>query len=156
MKRPPTDAFSISLGLLILRLGIGGYMLTHGVGKLQMLIDGKATDFPDPIGVGGPISLVLVTVAEFLCAILVMAGLYTRVAALPVVIAMTVAAFVVHGGDPWTMQAAATAFAAGEASSWSSKEPALLYLLVFLSLASTGAGGLSIDSWRERRRWDRR
>lgn len=154
--QPPQTSFPISVGLLILRLGIGGYMLTHGVGKLQMLLGGGAASFPDPIGLGGTASLVLVTVAEFLCAILVMVGLYTRWAAAPVVVAMVVAAFFAHGSDPWTMQAAAKAFAAGEAESWSSKEPALLYLVSFLALMFTGAGALSVDGWIGRRRWDRR
>lgn len=154
--RPPQMQFSTSLGLLIIRLGFGGYMLTHGLGKLQMLISGEAAKFPDPIGIGGPASLVLITVAEFLCAILVMIGLLTRWAAFPVVIAMGVAAFVVHGGDPWTMQAAAEAFAAGTSTSWSSKEPALLYLLAFLALLCTGGGTISIDAWLRKRRHERR
>ena len=131
-------------------------MLTHGVGKLQMLIDGGAARFPDPIGIGGPASLVLATAAEFACAILVMAGLLTRWAALPLVFTMLVAAFVVHGGDPWTMQAAAKAFSAGTAESWSSKEPALLYLLAFLALMFTGPGSISIDAWLRGRRSRRR
>lgn len=156
MTPPDNLPFAHSLGLLVLRLGMGGYMLTHGAGKLQMLLDGKAAAFPDPIGIGGPVSLVLVTVAEFLCAILVMAGLLTRWSAVPVVIAMGVAAFVVHGADPWTMQAAARAFASGASQSWSSKEPALLYLVGFLALAIAGGGGYSVDAWIRRRRWDRR
>jgi len=141
-----------SIGLLILRLGIGGYLLTHGVGKLQLLLAGDFAKFGDPIGIGSTLSLVLITVAEFVCALLVMAGYLTRWAAVPVVIAMAVAAFAVHTHDPWTMGAAAKAFLAGEAESWASKEPALFYLTVFLALAFTGAGDLSVDGWLARRR----
>jgi len=39
-----------SIGLLILRTGIGGCMLTHGFGKLQMLLVGDFDTFGDPIG----------------------------------------------------------------------------------------------------------
>lgn len=134
-----------SLGLLILRLGMGGLMLTHGWPKLQMLLAGEAADFGDPIGLGSTLSLILATFAEFGCAVLVMAGLLTRLAALPLVVTMAVAAFVVHAADPLTMQAGAAKFTAGEAESWASKEPALMYLVPFLALIFSGAGRFSID-----------
>ncbi len=134
-----------SIGLLILRLGIGGYLITHGWGKLQMLLAGGADKFGDPIGLGSTLSLALVTTSEFLCALLIILGLGTRLAAFPVVISMSVAAFVIHAKDPWTMEAAANAFFSGASKTWFSKEPALLYLIPFLSLVFTGGGKLSLD-----------
>jgi putative oxidoreductase len=134
-----------SIGLLILRVGIGGFMLTHGWGKLQMLLAGKFADFGDPIGLGSGPSLVLVTVAEFFAALLVMLGLATRFAAVFPVVAMGVAALIAHGNDPWTMGTAAQLFMAGETKSWSSKEPAFLYLIPFLALIFTGPGRFSLD-----------
>ena len=136
---------SASIGLLILRLGIGGYLITHGWGKLQMLLAGGAENFGDPIGLGSTLSLTLVTTAEFLCALLIILGLATRLAALPVVISMAVAAFVIHARDPWSMEAAAKAFFSGASKTWFSKEPALLYLIPSLSLVFTGGGKLSLD-----------
>jgi putative oxidoreductase len=142
-----------SLGLLILRLGIGGLMLTHGWGKLQMVLAGDFDKFGDPIGLGSGPSLVLVTAAEFLGALLVMLGLATRLAAASVVIAMGVAVFVAHASDPWTMEQAYKLFASGEAKTMASKEPALLFLIPFLALMVAGAGALSIDGiTRSRRR----
>lgn len=141
---------STSFGLLVLRLGMGGFMLTHGWGKLQMLLDGS--EFGDPIGLGSRLSLILVMTAEFICALLVVFGLATRLAAIPTVIAMAVAAFVVHSNDPWTMGGGAALFQAGEAQSWSSKEPALLFLTGFLALVFTGAGKFSIDALIRSRR----
>lgn len=135
-----------SIGLLILRVGIGGYMLSHGWGKLQMLLAGDFDKFGDPIGLGSGLSLALIVTAEFFGALLVMLGLATRFAAAFPVVAMGVAALVVHAGDPWTMETAARLFMAGEAKSWASKEPALLYLIPFLALAFTGAGRFSADS----------
>lgn len=145
-----------SIGLLILRLGVGGYLLTHGWGKLQQVLAGEFDSFGDPLGLGSEASLVLATSAEFFCALLVMLGLATRLAAVPVVVTMGVAAFVVHGNDPWTMGEAARLFTAGEADSWASKEPALLYLTAFLALVFTGAGRFSVDGlirsrWHARR-----
>lgn len=145
-----------SVGLLILRVGMGGYMLTHGWGKLQMVLAGGFDQFGDPIGLGNRASLVLVMMAEFVCALLVVLGLATRFAAVPLVVAMAVAAFVAHGNDPWTMETAALRFMAGEAQSWASREPALMYLIPFLALIFTGAGRFSLDGviaprWRERR-----
>jgi putative oxidoreductase len=141
-----------SVGLLILRLGVGGYMFSHGWGKLQMLFAGDFDKFADPIGLGKELSLVLVALAEGVCSLLVMVGLGTRFAAVPVVIAMGVAAFVAHGSDPWSMGEAARQFLAGESKSWASKEPALLFLIPFLALVFTGAGKFSIDGliWRWR------
>lgn len=145
-----------SVGLLILRVGVGGLLSTHGVGKLRMLAAGDFGMFGDPIGIGSALSLTLVTAAEFGCAILVMLGLGTRLAALPVVFAMGVAAFVAHANDPLSMEKAAMAFFAGESETWSSKEPALLFLVPFLALAFTGAGKWSLDAWIDRRRKARR
>lgn len=136
-----------SAGLLILRLGIGGYMLTHGWGKLQLVLSGGLDKFADPVGLGPALSLSLITLAEFGCAILVMLGLGTRFAAVLLVGGMAVAAFVAHGGDPWTSGAAFQQFMAGEMEFPVSREPALMYLFVFLSLIFTGAGRFSIDGW---------
>jgi len=141
-----------SVGLLILRLGIGGYLITHGWGKVQMLLAGGADKFGDPIGLGSTLSLVLVTTSEFICALLIILGLGTRLAAIPVVITMSVAAFIIHAKDPWTMEAAANAFFSGASKTWFSKEPALLYLVPFLSLVCTGGGKLSLDGLIEMRR----
>ena len=143
---PKRQSTVSSIGLLILRLGIGGYMLTHGWGKLRMLIAGDLDAIGDPIGLGGGLSLVLIVFAEFVCPLLVMVGLATRFAAMPTVIGMAVAAFVVHGSDPWTLDQAARLFMAGETDFPLSKESALLYLVPFLTLVFTGPGGCSIDA----------
>lgn len=140
--KPRLSNLSTSIGLLILRLGVGGYMANHGWGKLKIVIDGGFDQFSDPIGLGPGLSLVLATSAEFFCSLLVMAGLATRFAAAPVVLTMAVAAFKIHAGDPWTMQ-----------QSGPSKEPALLFLVPFLALILTGPGRFSLDALiRSRRR----
>ena len=134
-----------SIGLLILRLGAGGFMITHGWGKVQDVLHGSAekiAQFGDPVGLGLPpmVNLSLAALAEFFCAILVAVGFATRLAAIPPAITMAVAAFLVHAADPWTM---------GEGAS---KEPALLFLSAFLALFFTGPGQFSVDASLKRRR----
>ncbi len=146
MKMETRQELLRSIGLLILRVGFGGYMATHGFGKLQMLLDRDFEMWGDPIGIGGPPSLVLAVMAEFLCALLVVFGVATRFAAVPVVITMAVAALHIHGADPWTMEVAAKRFFAGETEFPASKEMAMLYLFPFLALIFTGAGRFSIDA----------
>ena len=121
---------STSLGLLLLRLAVGGMMLSHGIPKL-MNFASKKDGFPDPLGIGHMGSLVSAIGAEVGCAALLVIGLGTRLAALPLVFTMAIAAFVVHGGDPWAK-----------------KELAVLYGLAFLVLFFTGAGRFSIDGRR--------
>lgn len=121
-----------SIGLLVVRVGIAGYMTTHGWGKVSKVLSGDFK-FADPIGLGEGFSLVMAAGAEFGCALLVLIGLGTRFAAAPVVFTMIVAAFVVHAGDPWTMSGGA------------SKEPALIFAAAFLALIFTGAGRFSVD-----------
>ncbi len=114
------------LALLVLRLGFGGFMLTHGIPKLEMLSD--PSKFGDPIGVGPTVSLYLCLIGEVVAPILLILGFKTKLAAIPAVITMAVAAFIVHANDPL-----------------SNKEHALLFLFAFLALFLAGAGKYSID-----------
>lgn len=125
LTNPNTE--QVDLGLFFFRLVIGSLMLVHGFGKFQNLMAGK-TGFLDPIGLGPTTSLVLVVFAEFFCALLVVIGLFTRAALIPLIITMLVAFFVFHGGDPL-----------------SDKELSLIYLAGFGALFFTGPGKYSID-----------
>ncbi|MBT8272713.1 MAG: DoxX family protein [Bacteroidia bacterium] len=115
------------LGLLILRVGASLMMLTHGIGKVQDLFT-NPTDFADPIGLGATISLVLTVIGEFVAPIFIIIGYKTKIAAIPTLITMLVAAFVYHYNDPFD-----------------SKEKAMLYALCFLVIAITGPGKYAID-----------
>lgn len=119
---------NIDFALLILRVIGGGFMLTHGVGKLMKLINGDF-GFPDPLGIGMELSLGLTVFSEFLCAALILIGLGTRLASIPLAITMLVAGFIHHGGD-----------------SFNKKEMALLYFGIYLILFFLGSGKYSVDS----------
>ncbi|HSF52742.1 MAG TPA: DoxX family membrane protein, partial [Algoriphagus sp.] len=52
------------LVLLIIRLGAGGMMLTHGIPKIGRLLGEGPVKFADPFGLGQEISLVMAIIAE--------------------------------------------------------------------------------------------
>jgi putative oxidoreductase len=118
-----------AFGLLLLRTSIGALMFYgHGWEKMTNF-SAKAATFPDPLGLGSNLSLTLVVGAEFICPVLIFFGAMTRLAAIPLAIAMLVAAFVVHSADPWMKQ-----------------EFALLYAIPAITLIFTGAGAWSMDA----------
>jgi putative oxidoreductase len=114
--------------LLILRVTAAVLMLTHGYPKLIRLLSGEEIKFADPLFLGPVISLILAVFAEFFCSIFIAIGLGTRLAAIPLIITMLVAAFIIHGADPIA-----------------DKEKALLFLVIYLTLFVTGSGKYSID-----------
>jgi putative oxidoreductase len=88
---------SANLGKLILRLTLGGLMLLHGVAKLQAIPVGIMNLLADA---GLPPSLgYLVYVGEVLAPLLLIAGLWTRVAALLIAINMVVAILLAHASQ---------------------------------------------------------
>lgn len=118
-----------SLGLLILRAGLAGTIaFRHGLAKLLDFAT-KMQTFPDPLGIGSTASLSLSISAEFLCGILLIVGIFTRYAAVPLIINMAVAFFIVHGSDPFQK-----------------KELALVYLIGFTAILAAGPGRFSADS----------
>jgi len=116
-----------SVGLLLLRIAVGGFMMTHGIPKF-MNFEAKSAKFMNFLGLGSEISLGLTVFAELGCAFLILIGLFTRWATLPLIFVMGVAAFVAHGPDPF-----------------GKKEMALLYLLGYVCIAFTGPGRFSLD-----------
>lgn len=124
-----------SIGILAARIGFGGMMLTHGWPKLERVISSGKLQFGDPIGLGPEISLILTIFAEFVCSILIILGLKTKLAAIPPAFTMLVAAFIVHADDPF-----------------GKKEFALLYFFGFFILIFVGSGQYSMDNYMGRRR----
>jgi putative oxidoreductase len=125
---------STDFGLLVLRLAIGSMMFVHGYGKILKILSGS-WKFPDPIGIGSSPSLFLTATAESVCMVLIVLGFKTRLAAFPPLIVMSVAALIVHSGDPW-----------------GDKELAVLYAAMFFVLVITGGGNISLDSAHRERR----
>lgn len=121
--------------LLVVRVFVGFAMLSHGFPKLQMLLAGGKIEFFDFMGLGPQVSLILTVFAEFVCSILLILGLFTRVSLGFLIFTMIIAAFVVHGADPFEK-----------------REMSLIYLSVYLLLMVIGAGKVSVDHMIERRK----
>jgi putative oxidoreductase len=140
-----------SIGILALRLMIGLMMLIgHGLPKIQsysMLKDKFELKVYPFQHFASSINLIMCIAAEVGAAALIAIGLCTRPAAFVLGFTMVVAAFGVHGADPWFMAQGVPA----------AKEPALLYLIPMIAIILTGGGAFSLDAaiYKEgkRRRW---
>lgn len=125
---------TIDTALLIARAGVFALMLTHGIPKLLMLFSGAPVQFPPILGMSGTSALALTVFAEVFCSFFLLIGFATRAAVIPLAITMLVAVFMVHAADPFSV-----------------KEPALLYLLVYIILFVAGSGKYSVDNILQRK-----
>lgn len=114
--------------LLALRVLFGGLLLVHGIQKV-MDFQTLSTTFPDPIGLGSRLSLILAIFAELVCSVCVIFGLLFRLSLLPVIFTMGVATFVALKGAPWLQ-----------------RELPFSYMAVFILLLIAGPGRFSLDS----------
>ena len=119
---------AFAFALLVLRIGAGGLMLmNHGYDKL-MHFSQRAHRFSDPFNIGSTTSYSLVLFAEFFCAAFIILGLFTRLAAIPLIITMGVVVWISHNG------------------SFSGKgELPALFLAAFIAILFVGPGKVSID-----------
>ncbi|MBC8594480.1 DoxX family protein [Oscillospiraceae bacterium N12] len=121
------DSTGASLFLLALRIFFGVLLMSHGIQKWSNFQEMSAT-FPDPLGVGSPLSLGLAIFGEMVCSMGFIIGLLYRLAMLPMIFTMGMAFFVIHGNDPFSV-----------------KELALVYLVVFILMYISGPGKFSVD-----------
>ncbi len=117
------------LWLLVFRVLVSGFMLfAHGLPKWTKLMAGGNIQFADPFGIGTGPSLSLAVGAEVVCSVLLLLGLFSRWATIPLMITMFVAAFVSNAGQPFQKM-----------------ESALVYLLMYITLFVFGPGTYSLD-----------
>ena len=119
---------AIDAALLVLRVGFGLTMLPNGINKLTGFAEKKA-DFISFLGLGPSISLSLAIVAEVGCSLLLIVGLFTRLATIPLIITALVIVFVVWGGDVFGKGAAGFS-----------------YLLAYITILLAGPGWYSLDA----------
>jgi len=127
--RVSDNAFSFAM--LLLRIGAGGLMLVNSGMRKLMNFNEMSSKFSDPFGIGSTTSLALVTFTEFFCAAFVIVGLFTRLAVIPLIIAMSVAFFYAHKMN----------YSGGPGGG----QTALLFLICFLVIFITGPGKASLD-----------
>ena len=115
--------------ILFMRIFIGAMMLTHGIGKLQNY-NAIVNSFPDPLGIGSAVSFAIITFVEVGCSVLIIMGLFTRLATLPLIFGMFVATFIAFPDK---------SFAAGELS--------FVYMGIYIMLLISGGGRYAIDAF---------
>jgi putative oxidoreductase len=127
---------SVSTGLqwlppAVARITIGWIFLESGWGKLHNLP--RVIAFFTDLGIPAPqIQAPLAATTEFVCGALILIGLFTRVASLPLIGTMLVAILTAKKGD---IHELSDLFATAE----------FLYIALLLWLGAYGAGRLSLD-----------
>ena len=116
-----------SLLLLVVRTIFGVLLMNHGIQKWSNFQELSAV-FPDPLGLGSPISLGLAIFGELVCSMAFIIGFLYRLAMIPMIFTMIVAFFIVHANDAFAV-----------------KELAFIYLIVFIIMYIAGPGKFSID-----------
>lgn len=120
---------SFNIATLVVRCTAGFLMfLHHGIPKL-MHFEERRNNFFDPFDLGSQWSLILVIFAEMFCSLLLVFGLFTRLALIPLLVTMSVIVFMANAGKPFAEY-----------------ELALIYFASFLGLLLTGPGRYSIDA----------
>ncbi|MBQ2413568.1 MAG: DoxX family protein [Rikenellaceae bacterium] len=114
--------------ILFMRIFIGAMMLTHGIGKIQNY-NAIVNSFPDPLGIGSAVSFTLITLTEVGCSVLIIMGLFTRLATLPLIFGMYVATFIAFPEKT---------FAEGELS--------FVYMGIYIMLLISGGGRYALDA----------
>ena len=118
---------SLDLGLLVLRVGFAMLMIPHGWAKFLKFED-LQTKFMDFMGLGPTISLGLVIFSELICSVLLVFGLLTRWAAIPLVIT----AIVILSAHNWDV--------------FGESELGTAYLIGYVVILFLGPGKYSLDA----------
>lgn len=113
--------------LLTVRIIFGLMMMSHGMAKWAHF-DTLSATFPDPLGVGSQVSLVLAIFGEAICSVGFIVGAFYRLAMIPMIFTMGMVVFVVQHGDPFA-----------------TKELAVVYLVVFVLMFIAGPGKYALD-----------
>ena len=123
------DGTFISVILLIVRVVFGVMLMNHGIDKWANYQELSAV-FPDPLGIGSPLTLGLAIFGELACSMAFIIGFLYRLAMIPMIFTMCVAFFIVHADDPFAV-----------------KELAFVYLVVFVLMYIVGPGKFAVDRW---------
>lgn len=125
----------LNLALFLLRVWFGLLLFVkHGLDK-SMNYSRLSAHFADPFHIGPTASLLLVLLAEVICALLVALGLWTRIAAAIIVIDLAVAFGFAHQFQLFGQR---------------NGELAFVFLGAFLVICISGPGVWSIDGFRGR------
>ncbi len=122
----------VSVLIMTLRIFFGILFFVHGMDKM-MNFEQLSRTFPDVLGFGSYMSLMLAIICEFFCSLFLIVGLMYRIVLIPMIFSMAVAFFDVHDAI----------LPEGELS--------LIYMITFFILFLIGPGCFSLDYWIDRR-----
>jgi putative oxidoreductase len=120
-----TGAFNF--GMLVLRVVTGILLMSHGYSKLVQF-SSLRFKFMNFMNIGSTASLSLIIFAEFFCGLLLILGLFTRFACIPIIIGMSVVVFIAANGH---------IFSQGEKGAF--------YLAATITILFCGPGKISVD-----------
>ncbi len=124
---PKRAQILICWGLLFMRVSVSLLLLqVHGLPKL-MHWSVEVQRIEDPFGLGGTLTLGLAVFAEVICPVLLILGVWARLACLPILAVLAVAVLFVH--PEWSLEQGQFAW---------------LLMILFAGLAITGPGPLVI------------
>jgi putative oxidoreductase len=122
------SSMAFNIAMLLLRLCFGAVlMVKHGFAKVMNFTTLEHT-FYNFLGLGPKFSLILILFAEIFCSLMIVLGLFTRWACVPIIFAMLI---VIFGND------------AGK--DLLDSELALFYLSAFVTILFCGPGSISVD-----------
>lgn len=117
------------VGLLFLRVSAALFLLwVHGLPKL-LHFSSELQRIEDPLHLGAQSTLCLAIFAEVLCPLLILVGIFVRLACVPILFLLAVAVFWVH--PEWSLEQGQFAW---------------LLLILFSTLLLTGPGRLAVSS----------
>lgn len=119
---------AFNLGMFVLRVTLGILLASHGYSKL-IAFGSLRYKFMNFLHMGSTLSLALIIFAELFCSIFLILGLFTRLAAIPILIAMGVVVFVASHGQ---------ILGQGETGA--------IYLASIFAILLCGPGRISVDA----------
>jgi putative oxidoreductase len=132
MKTTMTHLHTDDAGKLVLRAALASLILFHGVAKLTGGVD-FIGGMLEKSGMPGALAY-LVYVGEVIAPLMILAGIFTRLAALVVAINMAVAVLLVHTHELFTLT---------QNGGWA-LEPQGMFFFAALAVALLGAGRYSL------------
>jgi putative oxidoreductase len=114
--------------LLFLRMLFGLLMITQGLTKLCHC-EQQPAFYSSLLSWDSRLSLVMIIPVEIGCSVFLILGLFTRMAAIPLLLSMTIPVFVTHAAD-----------------TFAKKELIIIYTAMYLLFLFTGGGELSFDN----------
>lgn len=129
------QGFVTDKALLINRVLVSSSLLMiHGLGKLEEARSG-ADQFPNPFGFGHTFTFYFACFATLLCPVLIMAGLFTRIATAVALTVTLTGLLLVHAHDPLRL-----------------KDTPYIYSVALITIFLLGPGRYSIDHWRSNKK----